>query len=169
MQLLIIRHAIAEDREVFAGTGQDDALRPLTDRGRRRMRLAARGLRTVVRRIDLLASSPLVRARQTADIVAQQYLKVERVEVEALIPETPPEQFLTWVVGQAERDVVAAVGHEPSLSAIVTWLLAGRQGSLIDLKKGAACLVDFPGPMAAGRGVLQWALTPTQLRSLGRG
>ena len=62
MDLLVIRHAIAEDREVFAGTGKDDSLRPLTDRGRERMQEGARGLVRLVDRLDVLATSPLTRA-----------------------------------------------------------------------------------------------------------
>lgn len=167
MQVLVIRHAIAEDPDAFAASGLDDTQRPLTPRGRRRMRLGVRGLRAVVRRVDLLASSPLVRARQTADIVAASYRRAERAEVEALAPDAAPAVFLEWLATQTGRDVVAVVGHEPSLSAFVTWLVAGRTDPVIELKKGAVCLVDFPGPVAAGRGVIRWALTPGQLRRLG--
>ncbi|HEX9582487.1 MAG TPA: histidine phosphatase family protein [Gemmatimonadales bacterium] len=168
MQLLVIRHAIAEDPDAFAATGLDDGQRPLTARGRRRMRLAVRGLRALVRRLDLLAASPLVRARQTADIVAAGYRRSLRVELDALTPGAAPEEFLTWLGQQTGRDVVAAVGHEPSLSALVTWLVAGRtEPVVIELKKGAACLIDFPGPVVAGSGVIHWAVTPGQLRRLG--
>ena len=61
MRLLLIRHAIAEEREDFARTGKDDGLRPLTDDGRKKMKQAARGLRGLVPDIDLLATSPLTR------------------------------------------------------------------------------------------------------------
>jgi phosphohistidine phosphatase len=165
MQLLVIRHAIAEDRETF--TGSSDAERPLTAKGKRRMRDGVRGMKTVIRRLDLLASSPLVRARQTADIVAETYRRVPRVEIAELSPGAEPEAFEAWLVGQAGHEIVAVVGHEPTLSQCVTWLLAGRPGSVLELKKGAACLVDFPGAVARGKGVLQWLLTPSQLRKLG--
>jgi phosphohistidine phosphatase len=164
MQLLVIRHAIAEDRDGFTG---DDAERPLTAKGRRRMRAGVRGLKRVVRRLDLLASSPLVRARETADIVAEVYRNVPRVEVTELSPGAPPDAFLQWLAGQGDRQVVAVVGHDPMLSVLVTWLAAGRVEPGIELKKGAACLLDFPGPLAAGSGVLQWSLTPAQMRQLG--
>jgi phosphohistidine phosphatase len=167
VQLLVIRHAIAEDREAFAGTGLDDAQRPITARGERRMRQGVRGLRRVIRRMDLLASSPLVRARQTADIVAARYPRAERVEIPSLAPEADPQDFLEWLVQQAGREVLAAVGHEPSLSGIVTWLVANRKEPVIELKKGAACLVDFPSSVTAGGGVIHWALTPGHLRRIG--
>ena len=69
MKLLVIRHAIAEDREVWARTSLDDGERPLTARGVDRMEQAARGLRRMVEKLDAIATSPLVRAMQTARIV----------------------------------------------------------------------------------------------------
>src|SRR5262249_31041428 len=73
MKLLLIRHAIAEEREDFARTGKDDRLRPLTDEGRKRMKQAARGLLETLPEIDLLATSPLTRAAQTGAIVDSVY------------------------------------------------------------------------------------------------
>ena len=73
MQVLVVRHAIAEQREEFAPTGKDDSQRPLTHDGRRKMRRGAVGLRAVVPAIDVLATSPLLRAVQTAEILAAVY------------------------------------------------------------------------------------------------
>ena len=73
MQVLVVRHAIAEQREEFARTGKDDSQRPLTHDGRRKMRRGAVGLRAVVPAIDVLATSPLLRAVQTAEILAAVY------------------------------------------------------------------------------------------------
>ncbi|HEX7242015.1 MAG TPA: histidine phosphatase family protein, partial [Longimicrobiaceae bacterium] len=90
MQLLVVRHAIAEDREEFARTGADDSLRPLTPEGRRRMRRAARGLRRLVPRLGLLASSPLTRAAQTAQILAEAYGGTETATFPELEPGSHP-------------------------------------------------------------------------------
>jgi phosphohistidine phosphatase len=70
MKLLIIRHAVAEERDAWANTGKSDDERPLTTEGRGKMARNARGLREGVPSVDLVATSPLVRARQTAEIVA---------------------------------------------------------------------------------------------------
>src|SRR3954468_3537196 len=94
MQLVIIRHGLAGDREAFAATGQDDALRPLTAEGRRKMKRNAKGLRRVVAAIDVLGASPLVRAAQTASIVASAYGGLEVTTVPALAPGTSPRSFL---------------------------------------------------------------------------
>jgi len=174
MNLLIIRHAIAEDKERFAATGRHDDQRPLTEAGRDKMRRAAEGLRTVIPRVAVLASSPLVRARETAEIVAPA-VSVARVEiVDALRPDRDVKELLDWLrerIAPNEKNdderTVAVVGHEPHLGGLVTWLMCGKTESRIELKKGAACLLHFDDTPSAGEALLRWALTPSQLRSLG--
>ena len=165
MQLLVIRHAIAEDREEFATTGRDDGERPLTDDGGRRMRRAARGLRELVPAIDTLVASPLVRARQTADIVRREYDLDEIADAPELEPDTPLAKT-TAAVARLAGDVVAVVGHEPHLSRLVTYLIAGVDASGVELKKGAACLIEFDGKPRRGGGVLLWSAAPRTLRGL---
>jgi phosphohistidine phosphatase len=165
MRLLLIRHAIAEEREDFARTGKDDRLRPLTDEGRKKMKQAARGLRSLVPEIDLLATSPLTRAAQTGAILDSVYGGIDVVEIEELSPETTPEQLLRWLRQQKE-DVIAAVGHEPSLSQILGWLLTGNDRRLFVFRKGGACLLELGDEPAGGTATLLWALTPAQLRTL---
>ena len=165
MKLLLIRHAIAEEQEDFARTGKDDRLRPLTDEGRKKMKQAARGLRTQVPEIDLLATSPLTRAAQTAAIVDSVYGGLDEVEIKELSPETTPEGFLRWLRKQ-KVETIAAVGHEPSLSQILAWLLTGTERKLLAFRKGGACLLEFADEPAGGTGTLVWALTPAQLRRL---
>jgi phosphohistidine phosphatase len=165
MRLLIIRHATAEEREDFARTGKDDRLRPLTDEGRKRMKQGARGLKNIVPEIDLLATSPLTRAAQTGAVIDSVYGGVREVEVEELSPEAPPVEFLRWL-RQQEHETVAVVGHEPSISLILSWLLTGTERRIFSFRKGGACLVEFAGEIGAGTATLLWALTPAQLRAL---
>ncbi|HEV8579879.1 MAG TPA: histidine phosphatase family protein [Thermoanaerobaculia bacterium] len=165
MQLLLIRHAIAEEREDFARTGKDDRLRPLTDEGRKKMRQAAKGLREIVPEVDLLATSPLTRAAQTAAILDTVYGGLKEVEIAELSPEATPKEFLRWLRKQ-RADTLAVVGHEPSLSLMASWLLTGNERRIIAFRKGGACLLDFNGEVGAGAATLLWALTPAQLREL---
>ena len=167
MKLLIVRHAIAEDSEEFARTGKDDRLRPLTDEGRKRMKQAARGLRTQVPEIDLLATSPLTRAAQTGAVLDTVYGGLREVEIAELAPEASPVEFLSWLRKQTGENV-AVVGHEPSISLILSWLLTGTEKRLYSFRKGGACLLEFPGEVGAGTASLLWALTPAQLRELAR-
>jgi phosphohistidine phosphatase len=167
MQLLVIRHAIAESREAFAATGEDDAKRPLTTEGRRRMERVAEGLRRVVRSIDVLGSSPFVRAMQTARIVAEAYGGMAVSPVSSLVPDSPPDAFLSWLRRQRQAEVVAVVGHEPHLGTLVTWLVTGLAESRVALRKGGACLLEFSARPEPGGATLTWLLTPALLRRLG--
>jgi len=165
MKLLLIRHAIAEESEDFARTGKDDRLRPLTDEGRKKMKQAAKGLKEIVPEIDLLATSPLTRAAQTGAIVDSVYGGLSEVEIEELSPEATPNEFLLWLRKQ-KADTLAVVGHEPSLSLILSWLLTGTERRIFSFRKGGAALLELPGEVGAGTATLLWALTPAQLRDL---
>lgn len=167
MKLLIIRHAIAQEREDFAKTGQDDSLRPLTDEGIWKMERVVRGLRVATRTLDVLGTSPYRRATQTADIVAKGYPNARIETVEALTPDTPFNAFVHWLRAIDGADTVAAIGHEPHLSALTTWLLAGDDQAFLSLKKGGAVMVEFEGQPRQGNGLLLWALSPALLRRLG--
>ena len=171
MRLLVIRHAVAEDRETFALSGRDDGERPLTEGGREKMDRAVRGLRTVVPRIDLLASSPYTRALETARIVAAGYeIRADEIQVmRALTPDAPLQQFASWLARVEAARVVAVVGHEPHLGQLVTWLMTGLPESRVELKKGGAGLLEFEGQPGPGVGVLRWLLTAGQLRVAGSG
>lgn len=166
MKLLIIRHAIAEDKEVWVKTGKSDDDRPLTADGRKKMARGAVGLRRVIGSIDLLAASPLIRAQQTAAVVAAEYgdLPVETTSV--LVPQTDLGEFVEWLAERGEHGVVAVVGHEPHLGVLATWLLTGVEIPRIELKKGAACLIEFDDGLNAGEGRLLWSMTPGHLREL---
>jgi phosphohistidine phosphatase len=167
MQLLVIRHAIAEDREDFADSGKPDSDRPLTTFGKRRMRRNVRGLRRAAPSIDLLASSPFRRALDTARIVGAEY-EIEHVEeLEALTPERAPRELMSWLAKQDTDSTVAVVGHEPHLGLLVTWLISGENNPRVLFKKGGACLLEIEGKPMAGSATLQWLLTPFQLRALG--
>ena len=165
MRILLIRHAKAEDQEEFARTGKSDDERPLTDDGKSEMRGAARGLAAIAKDIDVLASSPLVRATQTADVVAHEFRYAERQVTASMRPDTPFDEFALWAASHAERQLLAAVGHNPHISALACWMI-GAPLSAIDMKKGAALLIEFEGRVAEGAGSLLWYLKPSQLRKL---
>lgn len=168
LRVLAIRHAVAEDRADFARTGEPDGLRPLTRQGRRRMRRAARGLAAVVPKVDVLASSPLTRAVQTAEIVARRYERAKQHRLPSLAPGKPMNALLGWLAQHPPGRTVAIVGHEPHLGEFVSWALTGLRESFVPLKKGAACLIEFPGEVKPGRATLLWLMKPSQMRAIGR-
>ncbi len=168
MKLLLIRHAVAEDRDEYQARtqGAPDSERPLLDIGRKKMRKAANRLRSQAPGIDLLASSALVRARETADIIARAYGELRILERNDLAPDSAPDSLLAWLREQPAAATVALVGHEPDLGRLAGLLLTGVPQSLLVLRKGGVALIDFSQPVAPGTGVLQWLLTSGQLRSL---
>lgn len=166
MRLLVVRHAIAGDRDAFARTGRPDDERPLTDEGRKKMRGIARGLRAVVPTLDLLATSPFVRARETAALLSAAYDDLAVTEVAPLAHGGSREDLLAWLRGQ-RADTVALVGHEPDLGALIAWLVTGDPAPFVGLKKGGGCLLECPGPPGPGVTELRWVLTPKLLRRLG--
>ena len=159
MRLLIVRHAIA----VPHGTPEvPEDERPLTPRGEKRFRVAAKGLARICRRPDVLLSSPLVRARQTADIAAAAWGKVEVTEADALAGGSF-ERIATAVEKYADQKLVAIFGHEPDVSMVVSRLLGTSASERLTFKKGGAALLDIPGKMADG-GALVWYVPPRVLR-----
>jgi phosphohistidine phosphatase len=168
MQLLVIRHAIAEDKKTFAKTGKPDTERPLTRQGRTTMARVANGLRQQVRSIDVLAASPLVRAAQTASIVAKEYGGLSTDTVPALAPQSAPSAFAAWLRTQRGAEMVAIVGHEPHLGMLITWLISGLRDSHITLEKGGACMLEIDGQPGVRCATLDWLLPPDVLAKLAK-
>jgi len=168
MRVLLVRHAIAQDREVWARRHRSDDSRPLTAEGRRRMVAAARGLRALVPDLETVASSPLKRAVETAEILTRAYDGHQVERLPALSPGGGAEDVLEWLRGCGAQ-CVALVGHEPDLSSLASWLLLDAVAPLFTLKKGGACLDEFGETLEAGEGTLRWLLQPKHLRGLGKG
>ncbi|MFI5350136.1 MAG: SixA phosphatase family protein [Elusimicrobiota bacterium] len=167
MELLIVRHGPAgnaAEKDAWRRAGRPDSTRPLTNDGRRRTRAAAAGLARVVSDFGLVATSPYARAAQTAKLVAKA-LRADLVECAALIPGRPLEEALAWLRSRDE-DKIALVGHEPHLSRFACFLMTGRDGAFLSLKKPQALLLEL-GAVVPGRARLIWSLPPRQLRALG--
>jgi len=169
MRLLVVRHAIAEDREAFARSHKDDSTRPLTPDGRRKMERAALGLKELVPELDVLAASPYKRAIETAEIIAGAYGGPSVERVPDLAPGAGVDRVVSWLADRHARGSVAVVGHEPDLGQLVCALLASTNGPFLELRKGAACLLELAGPVTRGAATLDWFLGPKHLRLLGTG
>src|SRR2546423_3786049 len=150
MQLLTIRHGTAKD----SAEGVDDASRALTKAGKKDIKEVSTGLKTLVESLDVIASSPLLRAQQTAEIVAKAYDDPPIQTVDALVPGHDPGELGEWLAGNASVVSIAVVGHEPHLGILVTWLMAGARNSRGELSKGGAALIDFSSRVSPGRGIL---------------
>lgn len=180
MRLLVVRHAIAMERDEFQYEARkrakekdvdpeifaNDELRPLTAEGVRKMRKNVQGLIRLVDEPDLLVTSPLVRAIQTAEILQATWTHLEATSIDELKPESAPAEFAKWLSAQklAPDALVVIVGHEPHLSSLVSWFLTGSSRPIVEIKKGGACLIDFKSGIDKGRGRLAWLATPKMLR-----
>jgi phosphohistidine phosphatase len=166
MELLIVRHAIAFERD--RQRWRDDGARPLSPVGIRQSRKAAAGMKEFSKAPDRLLTSPLVRARQTAQILTDVAGWPRAEEVHELSPGQSALAVLT-LLGKDRSKRVAVVGHQPDLAALLTACLLGEDGALaVDMKKNAVACVSFEGSARAGRAVLKWLATPRMLRGLRR-
>jgi phosphohistidine phosphatase len=167
MNLYIIRHAIAVD-EGTAGY-ESDSERPLTDKGRKKMRQIAKGLRNLGVDFDLILSSPYVRARETAEILAEIFkMKKNITFTENLIPMANPELLIGEINQSYSVDSIAVVGHEPHLSTLIGILIAENAKIDLTLKKGGVCYITADDLHHNDhRATLEWLLTPGVLTEIG--
>jgi phosphohistidine phosphatase len=166
MNLYIIRHAIA----VEEGTPEyeDDSQRPLTDKGKKKMRQIAKGLRSLSVGFDLILSSPYVRAKETAEILADVFKMKKNVELsENLVPMGDPDLLIAEMNEKYKVDGIALVGHEPQLTHLIGLLVSENAGVDMTLKKGGVCSLSADDLHHARKATIEWLLTPGILVELG--
>lgn len=166
MILYLLRHGIAVD-PVEPGVRRD-ADRPLTPKGRRRLHLAARALRSMGISFDLILASPYVRSRQTAEIIVKA-LQLHKLlqSSEHLAPGGNPKSLIQSLNAVKPRPKsVLLVGHEPCLTRLIALLVAGNTDAIIDLKKGGLCRLGVENLCHGRCAVLESLLTPRQLECL---
>ena len=161
-ELYLIRHGVAEER---GDAWPDDTKRPLSEGGIERMRKAARGLARLGVSIDIVLTSPLVRARQTADIVASALdPRPALVTIDSLAPEGTYAALMADLEKHGRKECLALVGHEPGIGELAARLIGSRHS--FEFKKGAVCRIDVDAIPPAGPGDLRWMMTPRILASI---
>jgi phosphohistidine phosphatase len=164
LELYLIRHGLAAER---GDEYPDDSKRPLTSQGISRVRKEARGLDELGVVFDQILTSPLVRARQTADVLAEAMkAKAPVATSDALAPAGTPAGVIQDLLKHAKKSSrIALVGHEPNMGELAARLVGAR--TPFDFKKGAVCLLEFDALPPKGVGHLRWFLPPRVLRKLG--
>lgn len=156
MRLYILRHGIAENT---APSGRDED-RQLTDEGRDKLRKVLKVARRAGVKPSLILTSPLVRARQTAEIAAEEFgYSGEIINTDALKPDSTPERVWEEIRVHQNEDEVILASHEPLTSAAIASLL-GYPDLKVEVKKGSLTRIDFDRFGPAARGILKWILTP---------
>jgi phosphohistidine phosphatase len=152
MKVYFLRHGVAVEPEKWEGADFD---RPLTDEGRRRLPRQAKAMGKLALAFDKILTSPLLRAKETATIVADKLKVPDRlVEDERLGLDFDPDRLAGILNDHRSASAVMLVGHEPSMSATIGHLIGGAR---IELKKGALACVDVPDPSSLV-GELVWLI-----------
>ncbi len=164
IELYLIRHGLAADR---GDAWPDDAKRPLTGKGLTRLRREARALEKFGISFDQIVTSPLVRARQTAEVFADGLSShPPTVSSDALAPGGTPAQVIEELGKFSRRKRIALVGHEPNLGELAARLLGSR--GAFDFKKGSICCIEVAALPPTRPGTLLWLATPKMLRLMAK-
>jgi phosphohistidine phosphatase len=163
-ELYLVRHAIAAER---GSEWPDDTKRPLTERGITRFTEEVKGLRRLDVTIDEVFTSPLVRARQTAELLAKGIDGKPPVKVlDALAPGHTAASVMTHLAKAAKRRRIALVGHEPELGELAAHLIGA--GRALPFKKGGICRIDVGSLSSKRAASLVWFIPPNVVRQLKR-
>ena len=160
-ELYLLRHAHAGDPEGWTG---DDAARPLSPKGERQAERLGAFLAGMAFRPDTIVSSPKLRARRTAELVAA------KLGVDVRLDERLAGSFDAATVDSILGDLdgpsrAVLVGHDPDFSELLAWLTRAEG---LTMKKGAFARVDVQGSVASGQGTLRWLVPPDLLESRSR-
>lgn len=162
LELYLIRHGLAAER---GDEYPDDSKRPLTSDGIASLRKEVKGLEALAIGFDHVITSPLVRAKQTAEVFVQHLnTKPSMSTSDALAPAGSHAGVVQEVVKHARKGRIALVGHEPNIGELAARLIGSR--TPLDFKKGAICRIDFDALPPKGAGRLRWFVTPKMLRKL---
>ncbi len=166
MELYILRHAIAVARQADA-KGSDEE-RPLTDQGAARLRRVVRGMKALGLSFDRILTSPYLRALQTAEIVAAEMGRLNKIERTAhLAPDGDPRALMALLQSRrGERRSVLVVGHEPCLSDLISVLISGSTGLAVTMKKAALCKLTLDAPRYGRCARLEWLVAPAHLQRI---
>jgi phosphohistidine phosphatase len=163
MNLYLLRHGIAVDPS--APDFAKDAERPLTPKGRRRLVQIAKAMGALKLSFDLILSSPYVRAKQTAEIVAKELKRRKKLKfTDELTPGGNPKSLIQQLNELRPKPKnILLVGHEPYLSKFIALLTAGNTSMEIDLKKGGLCKLEAESLRYVRCATLEFLLAPRQM------
>ena len=154
MEVYILRHGEAEMRR----PGRADAGRKLTAGGKRDLKAVLKIARKLGAAPQMILTSPLRRAQETAAIAAAVLRSNRVVETKALLPGASPELVWKEIGAQQKVDSILIAGHNPHLGSLISLLL--EAALMVDLKKGALVRITTQSKLGPPRGVLKWMITP---------
>ncbi len=158
MEVYLLRHGLAEER---GRDGQADEDRALTRKGAKKVRIMGRWMKAQGIELDLFLTSPLLRARQTLEVIQEFYPHVPVRISKGLVPEGSPRSAAQALArsGKKHKRILIA-GHEPLLGKLAAYLLTGNISAGIEFKKAGLCKMAVPGAGQSGPAVLHWLTSP---------
>lgn len=168
MNLYLLRHGKAEERDLHRYASDEE--RPLTGEGIRDMKSAAKGMKALKLSFDIILSSPYIRARETAEIVAGTLKFKKRLQLTNLLKvDADPGRMVREIENSySDLENILLVGHEPFMSRLASRLIGGREFVSIQFKKGSLAKFSVQAFADEGCASLEWLMTPKQLMKLGK-
>ncbi|MGI9565478.1 MAG: phosphohistidine phosphatase SixA [Nitrosopumilus sp.] len=165
MELYLLRHGKAEERLYNI---RSDSKRKLTEAGKKEMEFVAKGIRNLDIDFDFIISSPLVRAKQTAEITLEYVNNKKPLTIwNELKPEMDVEKTIKKLTAINPSSSVLLIGHEPHLTTLISNVISSNSPSVnISLKKGGLVHIKTSQEKSKILGSLRSILTPKQLKKL---
>ena len=164
MDLYILRHGKAEP---YGQGFSSDHLRPLTSKGRKRTKRSVNGMKAADVNVDLIVSSPILRARQTAEIVHKGLDLAEPIEFSDTLASGSGREIMSAVQAYTSYNCVMLVGHEPALSELISTMASGTYHTALNLKPGGLCKLNVTAVRPGQCASIEWFVTPKQLVAMG--
>ncbi len=164
MDLYILRHGKAEP---YGNRYPSDSIRPLSPKGKRRTKLSTKGMKATNVSVDLIVSSPLLRARQTAEIVHDGLGIAEPIEFSDTLASGNVRGILSTVDARSSLSGLMLVGHEPTLSELISTMASGSYHTAFNLKPGGMCKLNVTAVRYGQCATIEWFVTPKQLVAMG--
>lgn len=160
MTLYFLRHGDAVESPHF-----HDTQRPLSEEGKRQIHIVAQFLRAGRNEVEIILSSPLVRARETAEIIRNALGVTAVITTDTLVAGTSLRELFGFINEQRSHSLLL-VGHEPQLSSAISVLTGGDDHFRVEMRKASLARIDTEFPVRKGHAVLSWLVTVAQMESL---
>ena len=164
MDLYILRHGKAEP---YGHRFPSDGIRPLSKKGLKRTKLSAKGMKAANVKVDLIVSSPLLRARQTAEIVHEGLGIDEPIQFSGTLASGDVRLILSAIEAHSSLSGLMLVGHEPTLSELISTVASGSYHTAFNLKPGGMCKLNVSTVRFGQCATIEWFVTPKQLVAMG--
>jgi phosphohistidine phosphatase len=166
LTVLVLRHGLAGQHGDLKKIGRPDSERPLTEQGVKEVKKVVHDVGRIVDSIDVVLSSSFTRARETADILAEEFQVTRVLELRELKPHVAPSRLMRALQKMGRSRTVAVVGHEPHLSRFISFALTGSSRPFFDIKKAGFAILEFQSRVDKKQAQVKCFIQPAQLKKI---